>query len=94
MLAMDRAGKERNGLLLVKHTHMHNKRPFIKTHHLMLTIKETDKERNRLLCMVHNKRPFCKIHLLMLAMEGADKERNRLLLLKHTHMQNTLKLTS
>ena len=48
MLAMERADKERNRLLLVKHTHMHNTRPFSKTHWLMLAMGGADKKRNRL----------------------------------------------
>ena len=36
MLAMEEADKERNRLLLVKHTHMCNTRPFSKTHSLIL----------------------------------------------------------
>ena len=46
---MEGADKERYRLLLVKHTHIQNTRPFSKTHRLMLAMKEADKERNRLL---------------------------------------------
>ena len=45
MLAMERADKERNRLLLVKHAHMHNTRPFSKTHSLILAMEGADKER-------------------------------------------------
>ena len=41
MLAMEGADKERNRLLLVKHTHIHNTRPFSKTHLLMLAMEGT-----------------------------------------------------
>ena len=50
---MEGADKERNRLLLVKHTHMHNTRPFSKTHLLMLAMEGADKERNRLLLVKH-----------------------------------------
>ena len=53
MLAMEAADKERNSLLLVKHTHIHTTRPFSKTHILMLAIEGADKERNRLLLVKH-----------------------------------------
>ena len=53
MLALEGTDKERKRLLLVKHTHIHNTRPFSKTHHLMLVIERADKERNRLLLVKH-----------------------------------------
>ena len=46
-MAMEGADKKRNRLLLVKHTHIHNTRPFSKTHILMLAMEGADKERNR-----------------------------------------------
>ena len=49
MLPMEGADKERNRLLLVKHTHVDNTRPFSKTYFLMLAMEEANKERNRLL---------------------------------------------
>ena len=90
---MEGTDKGRNWLLLVKHTHIHNRRPFSKTHILMLAMEGADKERNRLLLAkhtyIHNTRPFSKTHQLMLAMEGADKERNRLLSGQtYTHTQH------
>ena len=48
MLAMEGADKDRNRLLLVKHTYIHNTRPFSKTHLLILAMEEADKERNKL----------------------------------------------
>ena len=42
------ADKEGNGLLLVKHTHIHNTRLFSKTHHLILAMERADKKRNGL----------------------------------------------
>ena len=53
MLATERADKERNRLLLVKHTHIHNTRQFSKTHILILAMEEEDKKRNRLLLVEH-----------------------------------------
>ena len=51
--------KKRNGLLLVKHTHKQNIRPF--THKLMLAMERADKDRNKLLLLkhthIHNTRP-------------------------------------
>ena len=86
---MNRADKERNRSLLIKHTHVHNTRPFSKTHPLK---DGANKERNRLFLVKHtrtqNTRPFSETHLLMLAMEGADKKRNRLLLVKRAHTQH------
>ena len=40
MRTMENADKKRNRLLLVKHTHIHNRRPLRKTHCLMLEIEE------------------------------------------------------
>ena len=66
MFAMEGADKERNRLLLVKYTHIHNTRLFSKTHLLMLAMEREDKERNRLLLVkhthMHNTRPFSKTH--------------------------------
>ena len=63
------------------HMHMHNTRPFSKTHLLMLAMEGAENRRNRLILVkhthMHNTRLFIKTHRLMLAMEGADKERNR-----------------
>ena len=63
MFAMEGVDKERNRLLLVKYTHIHNTRPFSKTHLLM---ERADKERNMLLLVkhthLHNTRPFSKTH--------------------------------
>ena len=47
MLAMEGADKERNRLFLVKHTHIHNTRPFSKTYHLMLAMERADKEKRK-----------------------------------------------
>ena len=44
-MAMEGADKERNRLLLVKHTHIHNTRLFSKTHLLMFAMEGADKER-------------------------------------------------
>ena len=89
MLEMERADKERNKVLLVKHTYVHNTRSFSKTHHLMLAMEIADncKERNRLLLVKHTHKYTTQdnsTHLLMLAMERANNKRNRLLLVKHT----------
>ena len=63
---MEEADKERNRLLLVKHTHIHNTSPFSKTHYLMLAMEGADKERNRLFLVkhthIHNTKPFSKTH--------------------------------
>ena len=68
MLATERADKERNRLLLVKQTHIHNTRPFSEIHLLMLAMERADKERNRLLLVKHthidNTRPFSKTNRL------------------------------
>ena len=50
MLAIERANKER-----IKHTHIHNTRPFSKTHILMLAMefRSIDKEGNRLFLVKH-----------------------------------------
>ena len=53
MLAMEEADKERNKLLLVKHSHICNTGPFIKTHSLILVMEGADKEKNRLLLVKH-----------------------------------------
>ena len=75
---MEGADKERNRLLLVKHAHMHNTRPFSETHHLMLAMEGANKERNRLHLVkcahIHKTRPFSKTHILMLAREREDKK--------------------
>ena len=95
---MEGADKERNRLLLVQHTHIHNTRPFSKTHLLMMTINQgADKKRNMLLVVKQNTRPFSKTHHLMLAMERANKERNQLLPVKtymYTTQDHSVKLTS
>ena len=44
MLTMERADKERNRLLLVKYTHIHNTS---KTHILMLAMEREDKKKNK-----------------------------------------------
>ena len=49
MLAIEGANKEGNRLLLLKHTHINNTRPFSKPHSLMLAMEGAHKERNRLL---------------------------------------------
>ena len=49
MLAMGGADKKRNQLLLINNTHIHNTRPFSKTHRLMLAMEGAEKERNKLL---------------------------------------------
>ena len=46
---MDKADKERNRLILVKHLHILNTRTFSKTYLLKLAMEGEDKERNRLL---------------------------------------------
>ena len=65
MLAMERADKRRNRLLLIKHTHVDNTRPFSKTHKLILAMEGADKERNKLLLVkhthIHNTRLFTKL---------------------------------
>ena len=59
--------------------HIHNTRPFSKTHILNLAMERADKERNGLLLVKHthinNTGPFSKTYCLMLAMEGAGKEK-------------------
>ena len=46
-------------------THIHNTRPFCKTHLLMFALKGEDKERNRLNnTHKHNTRPFCDTHYM------------------------------
>ena len=54
MLAMEGADKKRNRLLLFKHTHIENTRPFSKTHLLMLAMEGADKKRNKLLLVKTN----------------------------------------
>ena len=47
MLEMERTDKERNRLLLVKHTHMYNTRPFSKTHSLMLAMDRDSRQEEK-----------------------------------------------
>ena len=79
---MERADKRRNRLLLIKHTHVDNTRPFSKTHKLILVMEGADKERNRLLLVkcthIQTQDHSVKLTSCMLAMERAYKERNRL----------------
>ena len=50
MLAIERADKKRNRLILVDmHTHRLKTRPFSKTHWLKLAMERPDKKRNKLL---------------------------------------------
>ena len=102
MLAMEGADKERNRLLLVKHTQ--HKTIISKTHKLMLAVEGADEEKNRLLLVkhthVHNTRPFSKTHLLMLAMEGADMQGEKQVTFSRTNIHtyttqdSLVKLTS
>ena len=100
-MAMEGADKERNTLFLVKHTHIHNTRPFNKTHFLMFAMEREDKERNRLLLVKHahkqNTRSFSETHSLILAMKGADKERKGYFWSnshKYTKQEYSVKLTA
>ena len=70
-------------------THIHNTRPFSKTHSLILAMERAGKERNGLLLVKHTKKDH-KLTSWLLAMdpEWADQERNTHWSKIHTYTQN------
>ena len=94
---MEQADKERNRLLMLEHSHMHNTRSFNKTHMLMLAMEQADKERNRLLMLehshIHNIRQFSKTHLLILAMHGVSRQGEKQVTSHSTYTKHKIKLT-
>ena len=88
---MEGADKERNRLFLIIHTHVHNTRPFSKTHHLMLTMEGADKERNRLLLVKDTQHKTIQENSHPVVGNGGSRQGERywLLLVKHTHIHNT-----
>ena len=83
---MEQADKERNRLLLVKHIHIHNTKPYGKTHFLILAMEQADKERNRSLFIKINMHTCTtQDHSVKLTsycwqyMEQAGKKKKRLL---------------
>ena len=90
MLAMERADKERNRLLLLKHTYMRNTRPLSKTHSLILAMEGAEMGYFRLKIHTHTTQDHSvKTHLLMLAMKGADKERKTYYFWSNVHTYTT-----
>ena len=83
---MEQADKERNRLLLVKHTHTYTHTQHKTIQYNSLTdvgnggSMQTRRETGYFWSNIHNyTRQLCKTHRLMLAMEQAGKKRNRLL---------------